>query len=58
MDIFLENISLMNLKVMAIHNFDLLAIFGKGGQRKMMKIRLKKSPKSWIWDQYLPENMK
>ena len=33
-------------------------IVGKDGHRQMMKIRLNKSRKSWIWDQYLPETMK
>ena len=32
--------------------------FGTDGRRKMMKSRLTKSWKSWIWDKYLPENMK
>ena len=32
--------------------------FGKGKHRQMMKIRLIKSGKSWIWDQHLPEPMK
>ena len=30
---------------------------GKDGHRKMMKTRLNKSPKSRMWDQYLPENI-
>ena len=30
----------------------------KKGRRKMMKSHLINSWKSWIWDQYLPENMK
>ena len=35
----------------------LFDISRKDGHRQMMKIRLTKSQKSWIWDQYLPENM-
>ena len=31
---------------------------GKGGHREIMKIRLINSGRSWIRDQYLPENMK
>ena len=31
--------------------------FGKDGHREIPKIRLIKSPKSWIWDQYLSINM-
>ena len=31
---------------------------GKGGRREMLKIRVIKYCKSWICDQYLPENMK
>ena len=30
---------------------------GKDGRRKIPTIRLIKSRKSWIWDQYLAENM-
>ena len=30
----------------------------KDGRRQISKIRLIKSWKSWIWDQYLPRNMK
>ena len=31
-------------------------IFGKGGHRNIMKIRVINFWKSWRWDQYLPEN--
>ena len=31
--------------------------FGKDRHRKIPKIRLIKCSKSWIWDQYPPENM-
>ena len=44
-----------NLETLEIEDFD---HFRKDGQRKMMKACLIKSRKSWIWDQYLPENMK
>ena len=30
---------------------------GKDARRKMMKSRVIKSRTSWIWDQYLSENM-
>ena len=32
-------------------------IFQEDGHRTMMKIRVTKSRESWIWDQYLPENI-
>ena len=44
----------INLEILETYLFD---NFRKGGHRKM-KIRLTKSWKSWMWDQYLPENMK
>ena len=44
-----------NIKNVTIDNFD---FFGKAGGRKLMEIRLNMSRQSWIWDQYLPENMK
>ena len=53
--IFSKILFVINLGFFELHN---RGIFRKGGHRKMMKIRLKKSQKSWIWDQYLPENMK
>ena len=37
---------------------NILTIFGKEGNRTIMKIRLNKSSKSWIWDQYPPEDVK
>ena len=40
------------------YGFPFFRICGKDGRRKMVKIRLKRSRKSWIWDQYLLENMK
>ena len=39
---------------MGIHNFENVR---KDGDRNMMKIRLTPSWKSWIWNQYLPENV-
>ena len=51
--IFSEHIIFANLECLEIHIF---VNFGKGGHRQMMKSRLKTSWKSWIWDQYLPEN--
>ena len=44
-----------NLRIMKNQLFD---IFRKDGHRNMMKIRPRISGKSWIWDQYLSENMK
>ena len=41
-----------------ILDFQLFGNLGKGGRRKMMKMRLRISWKSEIWDQSLPENMK
>ena len=48
-------IILRNLKMLKIKNVD---NFQKDGHRTIMKTRLIKSRKSWIWDQYLPENMR
>ena len=39
-----------SLKVLEIPN---VANVGKDGHRQMMKIRLIKSRKSWIWNQHL-----
>ena len=49
-----SNMIFINLKVSEIHVFD---IFREDGHREILPIRLIKSWKSWIWDQYLPENM-
>ena len=38
--------------------FQTFDIFRKDGHRTMMKIRRRTSWTSWIWDQYLRENMK
>ena len=42
--------------ISTLWNF-LFGSFGKDGRQKMMTIRLNRSPESWIWVQYLPENM-
>ena len=44
-----------NLQMRAIQDFKM---FGNGGRREIMKILLRNSWKSRIWDQDLPENMK
>ena len=41
-----------------ILDFQHFVNFGKDRHREMMKIRLIKLRKAWIWDQYHPENMK
>ena len=45
----------INLGILKLQFLD---TFRKDRHRNMMKIRLNKSLKSWIWDQHLPENMK
>ena len=49
-----QTISFINLGIWKLHLFD---IFRNDGHRQMMKIRVTTSPNSWIWDQYLPENI-
>ena len=51
----LETLFFINI---TISEFDKFEHFGEDAARKMMKTRLNKSWKSWIWDQDLPENMK
>ena len=51
---FSQNIS-TNLRIAEIEIFE---IVGKAGTEKKPTIRLINSWKSWIWDQFLPENMK
>ena len=52
---FLSNLIFINLGILETHHF---VNFGKGGHRTIPTIRQIKSRKSWIWDRYLPENMK
>ena len=42
---FLKHISLINVDILEAQHFDIVR---KDGHRQMMKIRIKKSPKSWI----------
>ena len=50
-----KHIIFLNLKIVETQQID---DFGKDGHRKMMKIRLTNSWKSWIWEQYLSKNVK
>ena len=51
----LKHIILVYLKILETPEF---YIFRVDGDRTIRKIRLRNSRKSWIRDQYLPENMK
>ena len=51
---FSTNRFFINLRNAGLHFCSL----GKDRTRNMMKIHLRISSRSWIWDQYLPENMK
>ena len=51
----MKNIFVANFGILKPQMFDM---FRKDGLRTMMNIRSRKSPKPWIWDQYLSENMK
>ena len=52
---FLKKSICINLRKLELHDFANLWI---DGHRTRMKIRLKKSWKSWIWDQYLSKSTK
>ena len=50
-----KNLILINLKVLDIQHFD---FFRKDGRWKSRSPNITISWKSWIWDQYIPANMK
>ena len=57
METFVKHNMFINFKILEIQHFKMWTRFGEDGHRAMMNIRVNKSVRSWIWDQYLPEKM-
>ena len=51
-------INIINMRFSKTYLFEMLEHIRKRRAREIMKIRLKKNWKSWMWDQALPGNMR